>query len=499
MMPTPFSEELLSAYLDGELTPHERAEVERRLEESPSLREHLDELAEVSRQVRSLPRPEAPSELHVQVSARIHNGTPPRPDPSLRADLSAGSPSRRSPATWRWTVTTACLLLVVAVVQIRRDGPADRLAMPGSGVHEGITHAEISETELALLGLPVSVNGVTYAPQGGTDETAPPLVQVVSLNKNQIQEKLQQLGRLPREGNTLAYLDQSGEAPLLIEFTVVDVMETMGQVQVLLRNQQAVEADSGEPVVTSLDGEVDRKYTAVYLELEENQMAGLLQEVTALGAVAYVDPEVAQEAARDYDHLARLVESRQRRQRPESASGRAAPVLSPSGQSDADAETDDALRFDRSRATRPRSDRNQADSSGPASQRFQQKMNLEPLVRNTAAIDRRSQRLEQSDLDTNFRAGSGAEPSVVGDRPTSPAEPSDEVAERPTSDAPRKPDPERPLPEMRSRLLAEPESGEQQRFSAGMPLVRSSARQTVRAVLIFKQPPADVPSRAPSR
>jgi anti-sigma factor RsiW len=50
-----FHDELLSAYLDGELSADERAALEQRLADSPELRGMLDELQSVSHQVRSLP------------------------------------------------------------------------------------------------------------------------------------------------------------------------------------------------------------------------------------------------------------------------------------------------------------------------------------------------------------------------------------------------------------------------------------------------------------
>ena len=51
-----FPDELLSAYLDGELSPEERAMVQQQLEASPDLRQLVDDLRHVSQQVRSLPR-----------------------------------------------------------------------------------------------------------------------------------------------------------------------------------------------------------------------------------------------------------------------------------------------------------------------------------------------------------------------------------------------------------------------------------------------------------
>ena len=51
----------LSAYLDDELTPNERADVERRLAESPALRAELDEVRGARDAMRGLPAREAPA------------------------------------------------------------------------------------------------------------------------------------------------------------------------------------------------------------------------------------------------------------------------------------------------------------------------------------------------------------------------------------------------------------------------------------------------------
>ena len=51
----------LSAYLDDELTPNERADVERRLAESPALRDELDEVRGARDAMRGLPSREAPA------------------------------------------------------------------------------------------------------------------------------------------------------------------------------------------------------------------------------------------------------------------------------------------------------------------------------------------------------------------------------------------------------------------------------------------------------
>jgi hypothetical protein len=66
-MNDPSENELLSAYLDGELTADERAEVERLLAANPAAREALDELRAMSATLQALPRRELGEDLGRQV------------------------------------------------------------------------------------------------------------------------------------------------------------------------------------------------------------------------------------------------------------------------------------------------------------------------------------------------------------------------------------------------------------------------------------------------
>lgn len=103
------SDELLSAYLDREVTPAERERVESQLDASPDTRAELDALAELSLCLRTMDRPEAPPDLkagimHALASRRIE-----------------AVPAKPLPPRWRreWSVmsiaaiaTTACGLYI---------------------------------------------------------------------------------------------------------------------------------------------------------------------------------------------------------------------------------------------------------------------------------------------------------------------------------------------------------------------------------------------------
>src|SRR5216684_4099944 len=66
-MKQPFSDEILSAYVDGELSAQERAEVEAWLESNSAAREKLDDFRRLSGLFASLARTEVPREFPTKV------------------------------------------------------------------------------------------------------------------------------------------------------------------------------------------------------------------------------------------------------------------------------------------------------------------------------------------------------------------------------------------------------------------------------------------------
>ncbi len=87
-------EELLSAYLDGEVTPEERAAVEEALARDEALNSDLAGLKATRESLRGLTRLRAPRSFTVEAPA----------------------PRRRwLPLAWRWATVTVALLLVVVI------------------------------------------------------------------------------------------------------------------------------------------------------------------------------------------------------------------------------------------------------------------------------------------------------------------------------------------------------------------------------------------------
>ena len=96
-------EELLQAYLDGELQPAARADLEKRISSEPELREELDRLSFARDAVTGLPQAEAPTDLADRVLQRTRG----------EATLASHTPVGQSawPMAWRVAAVIAVLVL----------------------------------------------------------------------------------------------------------------------------------------------------------------------------------------------------------------------------------------------------------------------------------------------------------------------------------------------------------------------------------------------------
>ncbi|HEY57383.1 MAG TPA: hypothetical protein G4O04_02380 [Anaerolineae bacterium] len=94
--PSPKDWEALSAYLDGQLLPRERARLEARLADDPALRQALAELRALRAALRHLPPPRVPRNF------------------TLRPEMVAPTPWWAG--WWRWATALTALLLALVVL-----------------------------------------------------------------------------------------------------------------------------------------------------------------------------------------------------------------------------------------------------------------------------------------------------------------------------------------------------------------------------------------------
>lgn len=106
-------DEILTAYLDGELEPQERREVEARLDAQPELREQLEALRTASKAIQGLPRKKAPASVLAAVRGEIARGSD-----GKGQVIHAGEQfkSAAQPNSWRTRLISMAALLAVGVM-----------------------------------------------------------------------------------------------------------------------------------------------------------------------------------------------------------------------------------------------------------------------------------------------------------------------------------------------------------------------------------------------
>jgi len=124
--------ELLSAYLDGELTAEERAHVEGLLAASPAARQLLDELRTLSATLKSLPRQKLDvdlSESVVRIAQRRMLTEPADTKTGTGALPASDVPEKtilrrlKNPRIWVWEAVIVAVVVLLLIYNPNRDGP----------------------------------------------------------------------------------------------------------------------------------------------------------------------------------------------------------------------------------------------------------------------------------------------------------------------------------------------------------------------------------------
>lgn len=150
--PEPSDDELLSAYVDGELTDDERAEVELRLADDPRTRELVDELRAIGAQMQALPKLTLGEDLRSTILQRAERTM-------LLGDDSQTTPRSRDTAgsrRWLWAAmaVAATLLLSFMLPTAEQDEESIASAKPVPGEKpagemrmEAVEPAAVPETD----------------------------------------------------------------------------------------------------------------------------------------------------------------------------------------------------------------------------------------------------------------------------------------------------------------------------------------------------------------
>lgn len=161
--------ERLSAYLDDEVTPHERAEIDAWLASDPAARAELEELRRVARAVGALPRAAAGLDLADRVISQVE-----------REALLAHRQKPRSQTARVWLVglSTAAMVLIAATIALRSGARVSETAREDRVLT--VADAEDKQSVTAAAPEPVSRSGgdtseEVYRLRGRFDSAAQPV------------------------------------------------------------------------------------------------------------------------------------------------------------------------------------------------------------------------------------------------------------------------------------------------------------------------------------
>jgi len=160
-------EELLSAYIDGECSPAERARVEKALEADPQLRGRLAQLRQVVQLVHSVESEPAPEHLRQRILAQLERR-------SLLGDLPERPTVARPPRLWvrAGLAAAICLLAVGAGWWIYRASVSG--VKPMRDRARQFAAVEQRESAPAVVGEPSAADRSSYEAAGGPEGQPPP-------------------------------------------------------------------------------------------------------------------------------------------------------------------------------------------------------------------------------------------------------------------------------------------------------------------------------------
>ncbi len=168
--------ELLSAYLDGRLSPSDSARLEARLSSDHSLRVTLDELRETRGVLRRLPQRRAPRNFRLTPKMAGLRPPEPRAYPIFRVATAL--------ATFLFVASVALNGLAPFAAQRLAAAPAPSYGIGGGGGGGGPSESSPAATEAPVQPFAAVMPTPTMeaTPQAGEETSAPPVTQDSSRN-----------------------------------------------------------------------------------------------------------------------------------------------------------------------------------------------------------------------------------------------------------------------------------------------------------------------------
>lgn len=275
-------EDWVSAYYDGELTPSDRDEAERHLQESPAARAELESYTELSRLLRALPVDTAPAELRHAVMLQAERSLLIPETEAVRPAATSELPLASAPSPRRWQHTgavVAATMLIATTLVLWNNAPRPLPVSPHVPEMADIGRQAEPLPDASTLEMhPSPIAGsamVDEAPAGAAMATvrntieSPDAVSGIELQDGGEMQRATQLSlnevlielmnRHPHLLGQMIYYFPSDDEVAVVELTVVDVRRSAGQLQVLLQQN---EVELGEGGLAALVGEKKEHFKA---------------------------------------------------------------------------------------------------------------------------------------------------------------------------------------------------------------------------------------------
>ncbi len=303
---------LLSAYLDGEVSPGERDEVERLLSESPEARQELGELAQIRELLRQLPRESLPNTFVSRILNECQDTLQEPAADGIKKTAAVRSGDSLGGKRSGWlrlaglAISAAAAVVIVwfSFSETAKDRPGElaqrspnRRANTESEVGErtersqpmaaGNTEAAGARNEAPLAEtqpppLAKTKEQETEAPGVGIAASSLPKAFLGADRKSQLV-----FGRDLKDvpiGQVVEALDRQGDKVAVVKLTVVDRQRGLKDLQVLLKKHQIVSADAAAPTpkespANNAAPSQNAPLLAVYVETSDNQLAAAMREL----------------------------------------------------------------------------------------------------------------------------------------------------------------------------------------------------------------------------
>ena len=271
------SHELISAYVDNQLSAQEREEVDALLESSAEARAELESYQKLSSVLKTLPAENASEDLASRVIAQAERQS------LLGTATSRAESSEHSKSNRRWTISMASFLATAALLFIaltQFQPPADRAELVATNESAESPSESVSDMEL-LSEVEMITAELSDADAGMGGAGLPELMDApdrfsVEFGDNGLLKLINPQNLKTAEiGDTVEGWRFDEDRVVVVQLTVVDRDQVLNSMQVLLSDLSIPYESGAEKSAKDENGD----FYAVYVEADSEKMTTALREL----------------------------------------------------------------------------------------------------------------------------------------------------------------------------------------------------------------------------